>query len=282
MSSGIYCITHTRSGKRYIGSSKRIEFRWKRHMTDLRCDAHHAIKLQRAWNKYGPDEFQFKVLLYCAESDLMWYEQQCIEKLSPEFNSAEVVDGRWTWGEKQRQAISIANKNRVITDETRQKLSEANKGHIVTEETRAKIRAGHAGKKLTHEHIEKIKENRKHQIFTDETRKKIGEATRLRYDKLREEYKQLPEDIKLQLKLDRQQRRRAASAKYRNSEKGRINIKKPETPEQRTKRLERSRSYKQRQKEKTAASKRRRCSSSDYCCYCCVTGRIIPLVTPTP
>ena len=51
----IYQIRCIPTGKVYVGQaqSERLQLRWDRHRSDLRKGKHHAVKLQRAWNKYG-------------------------------------------------------------------------------------------------------------------------------------------------------------------------------------------------------------------------------------
>lgn len=76
---GVYEIKNIKNNKRYIGSSKRIEGRWKDHKSDLKNKKHHSIHLQRAWDKYGDRNFEFNVLIYCSESDLSFYEKQLMD-----------------------------------------------------------------------------------------------------------------------------------------------------------------------------------------------------------
>lgn len=59
---GIYKIENKVNGKVYVGQSKDIEKRWKEHKAMLKKNNHHSIKLQRAWNKYGADNFDFSVI----------------------------------------------------------------------------------------------------------------------------------------------------------------------------------------------------------------------------
>lgn len=67
---GIYSITNIVNGKMYIGqTSSTFEKRWQKHKRGLELNKHHNEKLQRAWNKYGEDSFEFKVEHLCDELD---------------------------------------------------------------------------------------------------------------------------------------------------------------------------------------------------------------------
>lgn len=61
--SGVYLIQCMISGKGYIGCSANVMSRLKTHKTDLKCGRHINIALQRAWNKYGAESFQYTILL---------------------------------------------------------------------------------------------------------------------------------------------------------------------------------------------------------------------------
>lgn len=80
MTSGIYKILNTNNNKVYIGSSKEIEKRWKRHKTELKNNKHHSLKLQRAWNKENdPSVFEFSIVEECSVDQLMGREQEWID-----------------------------------------------------------------------------------------------------------------------------------------------------------------------------------------------------------
>lgn len=76
---GIYEIRNVVSGKVYIGSAKKFNFRWNSHKNLLRKGCHHSSHLQAAWSKYGEQAFQFKKLLVCSEENLIMYEQIMID-----------------------------------------------------------------------------------------------------------------------------------------------------------------------------------------------------------
>lgn len=77
--SGVYSITNLKNGKLYIGSSNNIYRRWRDHKNLLKKDKHHSNHLQRAWNKYGEENFIFKILEECNEDILLKREQYYID-----------------------------------------------------------------------------------------------------------------------------------------------------------------------------------------------------------
>lgn len=113
---GVYSITNLINGKRYVGSSIHIEVRHNVHLRLLRLGTHHAIKLQRAWEKYGEANFTFEMLEECVKEGISQREQYWIDyfdSFNNGYNSTKVAGGR------QCKARS---------EETRRKISEANKG----------------------------------------------------------------------------------------------------------------------------------------------------------
>ncbi len=76
--SGIYVIVHKESQKPYIGSAIDIKGRWHVHRHLLFRNCHKNDHLQNAWNKYGPDAFEFKILEYCPKENLTIREQYWI------------------------------------------------------------------------------------------------------------------------------------------------------------------------------------------------------------
>lgn len=73
MSSGIYYIINKVNKKKYIGSSKNIEKRFKRHKMELRNSKHHNIFLQRSYNKHGLENFEFSIV---EETDQLFEREQ--------------------------------------------------------------------------------------------------------------------------------------------------------------------------------------------------------------
>ncbi|QDX91081.1 hypothetical protein EEL30_00965 (plasmid) [Brevibacillus laterosporus] len=75
MKSGIYKITCLSNSKFYIGSTKDLSKRKIQHWSNLTNGNHHNKHLQRAWNKYGQEQFTFEVL-----EDLSLVPERLIER----------------------------------------------------------------------------------------------------------------------------------------------------------------------------------------------------------
>lgn len=160
---GLYAIVHVPTNRAYVGSSVNIKRRLKEHMTDLRADRHHCAYLQRAWNKYGADQFVVKTpaivddpeavreieqaFLDCFLDELFntnpaaiggawgerspakrpdWHMKTVMRRMTPEERKA-----RWgkTKGTKRDGAPYVAGAAKRLADpEYRAKLSAACKG----------------------------------------------------------------------------------------------------------------------------------------------------------
>lgn len=140
MTCGIYMILNKVNGKIYIGQALDIEGdRWKQHKSYLNGGYHVNKHLQRSWNKYDEESFEFGILLECEESQLNTYEQYYIFELMT-YDSRVGYNknyggnsGRPT--EEIRRKLSETKKGennpnygKHLSDETKRKLSEANKG----------------------------------------------------------------------------------------------------------------------------------------------------------
>ena len=71
MTSGIYRIYCKSEDKSYIGKSINIEERWKNHLNGLKKGKHHNKKLQKVFNKYGKDDFEFSILKEVNEENIV-------------------------------------------------------------------------------------------------------------------------------------------------------------------------------------------------------------------
>lgn len=170
---GIYEIVNTVNGKRYIGQAANMGKRHAQHKWHLRKNKHHSRYLQAAWNKYGEGAFKFLPILTCQPSMLDFYEQQLLDKVSPEYNvspsagtcrgvvhtpeqRARMLGNKYSLGVKHPPefgaAISARNTGKKKPPEQVEKSAKARTGMKRTQEQRDRMSAAHAGKKLSAEH----------------------------------------------------------------------------------------------------------------------------------
>ena len=74
----IYHITNQQNGKKYIGKTINLEQRLEKHFSQLRHNSHHSHKLQRAFNKYGEENFKitYELVDFQNEEELSLREIQ--------------------------------------------------------------------------------------------------------------------------------------------------------------------------------------------------------------
>ncbi len=77
--SGIYCFHNEINQKRYIGSSKDIVDRYRRHLCMIKRKVHVNAHFQSAINKYGLCNFGFIILEECSHENLISREQFYID-----------------------------------------------------------------------------------------------------------------------------------------------------------------------------------------------------------
>ena len=66
---GVYFIRNKINEKFYVGHSVDIKYRFRRHLYELKRNIHHCQYLQRAWNKYGEDNFEFIIYKECSTEE---------------------------------------------------------------------------------------------------------------------------------------------------------------------------------------------------------------------
>lgn len=141
--SGIYEIHCIPTGKSYIGSAQCLRHRRTDHLHLLRHNKHHSVHLQRAWNLYGADAFEFRVLELCSIDQLMERERFYIETVRPELNIA--IDPTAPMKGRKKTAESVEKgaaklRGRKNTAEHNRRISEAHKGKKTSEAHKESIR----------------------------------------------------------------------------------------------------------------------------------------------
>jgi len=235
ISSGVYQIKNLANGKVYIGSSVNIKARWANHRSSLRKDKHHSAALQRAWNKYGKDGFEFSIL-EIVDDRAMLFERENF--YVTKFKSADgrngyntlvkagsaagyrhtaeakrkMSDGQKKIPYEQRLTFCVSFAGRKHSEETKQKMRESNRHTSPTAEQRAAISKVHKGKIISDEHKAivskatalknktpemraKVSAALKGRVFTPEWRAKLSEAGKRRASQRRNDDAQPPHDL---------------------------------------------------------------------------------------
>lgn len=118
---GVYQIRALHSKEVYVGSSRNLEQRKHDHFRFLRYGKHKNPKLQNSYNKHGPENFVFEVLLICDPENCLIYEQEHFERLSPEFNLVKIAG--WPPSRKGKYVVHSeeAKKNMAVAAQVRGK-----------------------------------------------------------------------------------------------------------------------------------------------------------------
>lgn len=204
---GIYRITCRASGKSYIGSAVNFKIRFKNHKVDLRGNRHHSPKLQRAWNKYGEDAFEFAVIEKVeSRAILLQREQYWIDYTNAVDagynickNAAASMLGR-KFSDEHKAKLSAAHKGKIIPPEAREKMRQAALNR--SPEVAKKIADSRPRKPRSEEAKRKTSESLKGRKLSEEAKAKIGEASRGR--KHSEESKAKAKATKLRNKMLRE------------------------------------------------------------------------------
>ena len=183
MKTGVYKITNQANDKMYVGSAIDLMNRWYKHKSQLNKNKHHSIKLQRAWNKYGVDNFKFEIIEECDKEKLIEIEQYYIDLYDSYCNgynsnpTARNMLG-FKHSEESKIKMSESAKGKQLSDETKERLRSMNIGRKRSKEFRLKISKTHKGRKNTDETKKKMSESFKGRKLSTETRNKISKANK--------------------------------------------------------------------------------------------------------
>jgi group I intron endonuclease len=145
MKSGIYQIQNLINGKVYVGSAVNLKIRKRDHLYVLNKNRHYNHKLQKAYNKYGIENFEFSVIEYVENpKNLLKLEQWYMDSYDAVKNGYNVCPKagsqyglKRSQESKQKQRIAMKNKyanschprfGQKHSDETKLKMSEAKRG----------------------------------------------------------------------------------------------------------------------------------------------------------
>lgn len=160
--SGVYAIINLFNDKIYIGSAKDISDRFSWHYNALEKSNHHSKLLQRAWDKYGEDQFIFFVL--ARTENRLPLEQYWMDR----FSSYNVDCGYNIY------SIAGSPAKSKHTEETKRKIGEAGKGRVMSPDTLANMSRAQLNRspEWRANHSAAMKKR----VFTPEHRQKLVEA----------------------------------------------------------------------------------------------------------
>ncbi len=183
MNSGIYKIENTINGNCYIGSAISFSGRWATHTSDLLHNKHYNTHLQRAYNKYGKDSFNFSILEECNKEQLIEKEQQYIDAY--DFKNLYNIARKAINPMFGRTGKDCPTYGRKHTEEAKKKISDAHKGKIFTEEHKNNLSKAHKGKPAWNKGIprseetkEKLRQINLGKKYSKETKLKMSESTK--------------------------------------------------------------------------------------------------------
>jgi group I intron endonuclease len=120
IAAGIYQIKNVINNKCYVGSAVNFRRRWYKHKHELNTKCHHSQALQRAWDKYGENNFQFIIIEEVHDkAELINREQYYLDTLNPEYvicKTAGSTLGK-THSEEAKQRM-----RKPRSEETKQKM----------------------------------------------------------------------------------------------------------------------------------------------------------------
>jgi group I intron endonuclease len=184
---GVYFIKNIINDKIYVGSSIDIEERWKVHKRNLNRNNHCNKKLQRAWNKYGDENFKFIIVEESLIENLRLREKYWIDILNSivkGYNiSSETTHPQIPYTTERRIKMSNAAKIRketgeYFTKEVRKKISDGLTGRKRSQESIDKWKKTMNGRSLSEEHKKNLSESLKGREITIETRKKLSDINK--------------------------------------------------------------------------------------------------------
>lgn len=140
-------IRNTVNGKLYIGQTDDYEKRWKGHLKkSSKCRY-----LKHAFNKYGIDKFEFKVLIICFDEDMNRYEVDYMHK----YNT--IVPNGYNLREGGNSGRHHEETKKKIRDALRGKPHPRPKGILHSNETKEKLSKALKGKELNENFLNAIR-----------------------------------------------------------------------------------------------------------------------------
>lgn len=148
--SGVYAIVHTASGRIYVGSSINLKRRKKEQLASLRHNKNRNKRLQSAWNEFGEQAFEWRLLESILDTSIL---RQAEQKWMDKYRSYEAQHGF------NQSPNSESNLGYKMPPEVGAATSRRLRGHKPSPETCARIAAKARGNKRAKDrHLGKLTE----------------------------------------------------------------------------------------------------------------------------
>jgi group I intron endonuclease len=180
---GVYEIFCLKNGKTYIGStSTSFRKRFNEHNKTLKRNKHCNIHLQRAWNKYGDEFFEMRILETCTKDEIISREQFWIDTFQATkygYNICEIafssIGIKRSEETKEKIRQSKIGKSPLISEEEKRSRRERQK-LMMTPEAREKAMKTRKSRELTEKEkqtIEKLIKSNKQRIYPPNQKKEL-------------------------------------------------------------------------------------------------------------
>jgi group I intron endonuclease len=168
----VYKISNDIDGKFYIGSTNNLIKRYYTHINHIRTNKNTCVKLIRAVNKHGEDNFKFEIVCECPTDKILETEQEYIDILQPHYNIAKIAGSNL--GIKRTEEVkhkkSVSQKENWKDDAYRTK-------HLENLSKNWKTGSNHSMAKLTEEQVIEIKK----QLLTGLLPKRVSDNLKVSY-----------------------------------------------------------------------------------------------------
>jgi len=156
---GVYAIVNRDTRDMYVGSATMVSRRWRAHRNAINKKSHYNTRLQRAFDKYGFEAFEWEIIEFVDDKvKLIQREQIWIDFFQPVYNLRPIANSPFGikhsaetrakmsasakkrgFSEEHKRNISLAKKGVPMRAEQKKLLSKLNKGKTLSEETKRKL-----------------------------------------------------------------------------------------------------------------------------------------------
>ncbi len=177
---GAYMLRNKVNGKVYVGGAyESFTRRKKKHYIDLRGNKHFNMHLQRAWNKYGEQAFEWIILERCHPKLVEETEQKYL-------NLYEAGNHNLCYNVNPK---ARTRKGATVSEESKAKISAAKTGVYRgphSKEHKANISKSNKGRKRTEQARKNVSEGNRRRFSTVESRIEHGKSQQKRFQRKEE------------------------------------------------------------------------------------------------